>query len=200
MREATTAVSPNQRRADASIAGASAMSPGSMASWIAATVWPGMPRSQATFDRQIGQQLGQAHAQPGGGRQRLHDRVTRELAVALPLQAVDAERQAQEVALQVVWLQGCLSRQAAQMLELRIARHGMVEHGHVGHQGGQCDQCRRPGMHLVVQDPAQRIVGRQDGGGRVEGHVEMVAARCTALPSTATIPPRAEGAPDGEQR
>jgi hypothetical protein len=93
----------------------------------------------------------------------LHEGVARELAVALPLQAVPRQIQVQEVGLQIGHRQALLARQQAQVRGLGLTRHALVEHGDVHHQRRQRDARRRSRMHLVVQRAALRVVGGKQG-------------------------------------
>jgi hypothetical protein len=98
----------------------------------------------------------------GGGRQRLHDGVARELGMPLPLQRELAAAQAQEVGIQRLGGQRVLAGQALQVGMLVGAADAVIQHGDVDDERRQADAGRRPGMHLVVQGQAQRVVGGQD--------------------------------------
>ena len=97
--------------------------------------------------------------------------------MALPLDGVAVQAQAQEVVRQAVLRQIALAGQLAQMLPLLLARDARIEHRHKHHQRGQLQAGRGAGVHFVVQLGAQHVVGwKQIGGWGLGLHVFYCAA------------------------
>lgn len=121
-------------------------------------------RRQPAFGHvQPGQQFGLRITQGHAFWQGLHQHITRELGVTLPLQRtlVGPQAQPQEVALQVGRRQARVAGQALQVAALGGAVHTFVQQRHRQHQRRAAYARRGSGMHLVVQVGAFRVVGRQ---------------------------------------
>ncbi len=102
-------------------------------------------------------------------RQGLHERVTGELGVALPLEGVVGKAQALEIARQVFEREALLAGELAQVLPLHLARDALVEHRHVHDQGRHANAGRRASVDLVVQHAALCVIrGQNPQGGRRE--------------------------------
>ena len=113
------------------------------------------------WHHQFRQQVRPVGAQVGVFGQVLHDGVTREFGVPLPFDGVRGKTQAQKIARQHVRGQVPLTGQAPQVRTFLLATHALVEHRHVDHQGRNADARRGPGMQLVVEQAALRMVGWQ---------------------------------------
>ena len=85
--------------------------------------------------------------------------------MALPLDGVAVQAQAQEVVRQAVLRQIALAGQLAQMLPLLLARDARIEHRHKHHQRGHLQAGRWAGVHFVVQLGAQHVVRRKQSEG-----------------------------------
>ena len=124
---------------------------------------PGNAPQPGGAHHRVAEQFGFAGTQAGRLGQRLHDGITGEFGVALPLQGVTLKAQAQKITLQLGQQQVLLPRQLAQMLAFLFAADAGIEHCHIDDKGWQAHPGRWPGVHLVVQGGAQGIVGREPG-------------------------------------
>ena len=135
----------------------------------------------AVGQQQVRQQLRLLGTQARVGRQRLHQRVTGEFGVALPLEGVAGQAQAHKVALHVGQRQ--VGLQAAQVFPFLLAADAVVEHAHQHDERRQADAGAGPRVHFVVHRGALRVVGRQQVHG-VLGKWAGRGCHCAASPHT----------------